>query len=223
MPRRLAVLLSGRGSNLEALVESVHACPAVDARIVGVCSNRPGARGLEVARRAGISTACVDHRDYADRTAFETALGAALDRFEADLLVLAGFMRVLTPAFVRRYSPSMLNIHPSLLPDLPGLDTHARALERGDAEAGASVHVVTPEVDGGPVVARVRVTVARNDTPEELAARVLAAEHLLYPVVLSWEAAGRLQLGTDAVRLDETVLPATGVDFRLRDEELEPC
>ncbi|MEE4298013.1 MAG: phosphoribosylglycinamide formyltransferase [Pseudomonadales bacterium] len=223
MPRRLAVLLSGRGSNLEALVESVHECPAVDARIVGVCSNRPRAPGLEIARAAGIASTCVDHRAYADRSAFEADLGAALDRFEPDLLVLAGFMRVLTPAFVRRYSPRMLNIHPSLLPDLPGLHTHARALERGDPEAGASVHVVTPEVDGGPVVARVRVPVAADDTPERLEARVRAAEHRLYPAVLAWEAAGRLQLGTEAVRLDEALLPATGIDFRLRDEVLEPC
>lgn len=223
MPRRLAVLLSGRGSNLEALVDRIHACPSVEASIVGVCSNRPEARGLEIARGAGIATACVDHRDFGDRVAFESALATALDRFEADLLVLAGFMRVLTPAFVERYSPRMLNIHPSLLPDLPGLHTHARAIERGDAEAGASVHVVTPEVDGGPVIARVRVPVAEDDTPEHLAVRVRAAEHRLYSAVLAWEAAGRLQLAQDTVRLDGRVLPATGVDFRLRDEELHPC
>lgn len=220
MPRRLAVLLSGRGSNLDALIERVHACPTVDAEVVGVCSNRPDARGLEIARRAGIETSCVDHRAFPDRAAFEGALAEALDAFEAELLVLAGFMRVLSPDFVARYSPRMLNIHPSLLPDLPGLHTHARALERGDAEAGASVHVVTPEVDGGPVIARVRVAVAAGDTAERLEARVLTAEHRLYPAVLAWEAAGRLQLGTQAVRLDDAVLGATGIDFRLRDDEL---
>ena len=223
MARRLAVLLSGRGSNLAALVDRLHRAPETDAHIVGVCANRPDAPGLGIARQAGIATVCVDHRAHGERAAFETALAAAIERLEPDLLVLAGFMRILSAAFVERFSPHMVNIHPSLLPDFPGLDTHARALARGDREAGASVHVVTPEVDGGPVIARVRVPVAPDDTPARLSARVLAAEHRLYPAVLALEAAGRLTLGRRVVRLDGAVLPPTGLDYRVHDEELLPC
>lgn len=223
MARRLVVVLSGRGSNLEAIIDGVHRAEAVDARIVGVCSNRPQAPGLAVAEAAAIATRCVDHRAHPSREAFETALGAALDAFEPDLVLLAGFMRILTPGFVDRYSPHMLNVHPSLLPDFPGLDTHARALERGDPVAGASVHVVTPELDAGPVIARIRVPVRDGDTAERLQTRVLAAEHRLYPAVIAWEAAGRLALGRDGVCLDGRRLPPTGVDFRMRDEVMEPC
>jgi phosphoribosylglycinamide formyltransferase-1 len=223
MARRLAVLVSGRGSNLGALVADVHEAEEVDARIVGVCSNRPGAQALEIAEQAAIPARCVDHRTHASREAFETALGATLDGFAPDLLLLAGFMRILTPPFVERYSPRMLNVHPSLLPDFPGLDTHARAIARGDAEAGASVHVVTPELDAGPVIARIRVPVRDGDTAEQLQARVLAAEHRLYPAVIAWEAAGRLTLGREGVSLDDRVLPPTGIDFRIRDEMMETC
>lgn len=185
------------------------------AEVVGVVSNRPQAGGLGHARNAGIEACCVDHRVFADRPAFETALSAELDRLRPDLVVLAGFMRILTPAFVSRYSPHLLNIHPSLLPELRGLDTHARALAAGHRWHGASVHVVIPELDAGPVIAQVAVPVADSDSPATLANRVQQGEHLLYPRVLAWYAHKRLQLAPHNVTLDGQQLPATGRRFRL--------
>lgn len=220
---RIAVLLSGRGSNLEALIERIHRQAAVPAEIVGVVANRPGAGGLERARAAGITAACVDHRAFSGREAFETALATTLEALEPDLLLLAGFMRILTPGFVQRFSPRMLNIHPSLLPDFPGLDTHARALARGDAEAGASVHVVTPELDSGPVLARVRVPVEPGDDPARLEARVRSAEHLLYPAVTAWVASGRIELDARTPRLEGRPLPPRGIDHRVEGGRLTPC
>lgn len=220
---RIAVLLSGRGSNLDALIQQVHRADDVPARIVGVVANRPGAGGLARARAAGITSACVDHRAFSGREAFEAVLATTLEALEPDLLLLAGFMRILTPGFVERFSPRMLNIHPSLLPDFPGLDTHARALQRGDAEAGASVHVVTPELDSGPVLARVRVPVEPDDDPQRLEARVRAAEHLLYPAVTAWVASGRLELDARTPRLDGRPLPPQGIDHRVEEGRLRPC
>lgn len=200
-PLRLAVLISGRGSNLKAILDAI-AAGRLAARVVLVLSNRPGAAGLDLAATAGLTTALVDHRQYPDRPAFEQALVTALDAAEADLLVLAGFMRVLTADFVRRYRGRLINIHPSLLPAFAGLDTHARALAAGVTEHGASVHFVTAAVDGGPLIAQTRVPVRGDDTPDTLAARVLQVEHWLYPQVISWYAAGRLALDGDAVLLD---------------------
>lgn len=216
MSCRVVVLLSGRGSNLQALLDHI-AQHDIDAEVVGVISNRPGAGGLAIAHEAGVSTACLDHREHADRASFERVLSTTIDAFEPDLLLLAGFMRVLTPAFVRHYRARMLNIHPSLLPDHRGLDTHAKALARGDRSHGASVHVVTPELDAGPVIAQILVPVLAEDDPESLAARVQQGEHLLYPTVLTWYANGRLELSDEAVRLDREVLPATGMRFALDD------
>lgn len=204
---RLAVLLSGRGSNLGAILDAAHA-GSLGCIPVLVVSNRPDAGGLERAAAAGIPTALVDHRRYADRAAFEAALGAVLDDAGVDLVALAGFMRVLTAPFVARYPGRLVNIHPSLLPAYPGLDTHARALAAGDAWHGASVHYVTAEVDGGPVIAQVRVPVRPGDTPPVLAARVLRSEHRLYPAVLAWLAAGRVVLRDGRVWMDGAPLPA---------------
>lgn len=198
---RLAVLISGRGSNLKAILDAI-AAGRLAARVVLVLSNRPGAVGLDLAATAGLTTVLVDHRQYPDRPAFEQALVTALDAAQADLLVLAGFMRVLTADFVQRYRGRLINIHPSLLPAFTGLDTHARALAAGVAEHGASVHFVTAAVDGGPLIAQARVPVRGDDTPDTLAARVLRVEHWLYPRVISWYAAGRLALDGDAVLLD---------------------
>lgn len=220
---RIVVLLSGRGSNLAALIDGVHARPDVAAEIVGVVSNRPGAAGLEHASAAGITAACIDHRACSDRETFERSLGAAILALEPDLLLLAGFMRILSADFVRRFSPRMLNVHPSLLPEFPGLDTHARALARGDREAGASIHVVTPELDSGPVLAQVRVPIAADDDARSLAARVLIGEHLLYPEVTRWIAEGRLCPDTTAPQLDGQPLPAGGVCYRLEGDALQPC
>jgi len=187
--KRVAILISGSGSNMVALAESMTGDHP--ARAVLVVWNVPGARGLAKADALGLATATVDHRRFgADRAAFEAALEAALLPHAPDILCLAGFMRILTPAFTSRWAGRMLNIHPSLLPKYPGLHTHARALEAGDAEAGSSVHEVTADLDAGPVLGQARVPVLPGDTPDSLAARVLEAEHRLYPAVLARFAAG---------------------------------
>lgn len=181
--KRVAILISGGGSNMVRLVESMTGDHP--ARPVLVLSNNPEAGGLERARAMGVATAVVDHRPFGrDRAAFEAALSVPLEEARPDILCLAGFMRILTPDFVRRWQGRMLNIHPSLLPKYPGLHTHARAIEAGDTEAGASVHLVTPELDAGPILGQARVPVLPGDTPDDLAARVLVAEHRLYPQVL---------------------------------------
>ncbi len=180
--KRVAILISGGGSNMETLVRSM--TPDHPARPVLVVSNVPGAGGLAKAAAAGVPTAVVDHRGHADRAAFEAALQSVLEPARPDIICLAGFMRILTPGFVRRWEGRMLNIHPSLLPKYPGLHTHARALEAGDAEAGCTVHLVTPDLDAGPILGQARVPVLPGDSEETLAARVLNQEHLLYPAVL---------------------------------------
>jgi phosphoribosylglycinamide formyltransferase 1 len=186
---RVAILISGGGSNMVKLVESMR--DDHPARPVLVLSNVPGAGGLAKADAMGIPTAVVDHRQFrGDRAGFERALEAVLDEVRPDILCLAGFMRILTRDFVDRHSGRILNIHPSLLPRYPGLDTHARAIAAGDAEAGCSVHEVTGDLDAGPVLGQARVAVLPDDTPETLAARVLEKEHLLYPAVLRRFAAG---------------------------------
>ena len=189
MSLRVAILISGGGSNMARLVDSMTGDHP--ARPVLVLSNVPGVAGLDRARERGVPTAVVDHRAHrGDRAGFEAALEAALAEARADLICLAGFMRILTPAFVARHAGRILNIHPSLLPKYPGLDTHARALAAGDAEAGCSVHEVTGELDAGPLLGQARVPVLPGDTPEALAARVLEAEHRLYPAVLRRVAGG---------------------------------
>ncbi|MDD9745622.1 MULTISPECIES: phosphoribosylglycinamide formyltransferase [Marinovum] len=183
MSLRVAILISGGGSNMVTLVDSMTGDHP--ARPCLVLSNRPDAGGLDKARARGIEVAVVDHRPFGkDRAGFETELQAALEAARPDILCLAGFMRVLTAEFVTRWQGRMLNIHPSLLPKYKGLDTHARALAAGDAEAGCSVHLVTPELDDGPVLGQTEVRIAPDDTPESLAARVLVEEHRLYPAVL---------------------------------------
>ena len=181
--KRVAILISGSGSNMVALAESM--VGDHPARPVLVLSNLPGAGGLAKAAALGIPTAVIDHRDYkGDRARFEAALTEALETAAPEVICLAGFMRILTPAFTRAWAGRVLNIHPSLLPAYPGLNTHARALAAGDTEAGCSVHEVTEELDGGPVLGQARVPVHAGDTPDSLAARVLVQEHRLYPAVL---------------------------------------
>lgn len=190
MRKRVAILISGSGSNMVRLVEDM-ADPAHPACPVLVLANDPAAGGLEKARALGVAAAVVDHRPFkGDRAAFEAAIQAELDRVEPDILCLAGFMRVLTGDFVRRWEGRMLNIHPSLLPKYRGLHTHARALEAGERAHGCTVHEVTAELDDGPILGQARVPVEPGDTPETLAARVLAQEHRLYPAVLRRFAAG---------------------------------
>ena len=189
--KRVAILISGRGSNMVALIEAAKA-EDYPAAIVLVVSNRPDAAGLARAREAGIETAIVDHRQFGeDREAFERALDAQLQQHRIDLVCLAGFMRLLTPGFVRRWSGRMLNIHPALLPQFKGLHTHRRALEAGVKRHGATVHFVVPEMDSGPIVAQESVPVLEGDTEETLAQRVLEVEHRIYPQALRLVAEGR--------------------------------
>lgn len=189
--KNIVILISGRGSNMMAITEAC-AAEGWNARIAAVISNKPDAAGLADAARRGITTAVVDHRAHADRAAFDAALAEAIDAFAPDLVVLAGFMRILSAEFVNRYAGRMLNIHPSLLPAFSGLHTHRRAIAAGCKLAGATVHVVTPELDHGPIVAQAAVPVLEGDTEETLAARVTAAEHILYPRVVRWWVDGEL-------------------------------
>ncbi len=183
---RLAILISGRGANMEAIVRAARD-PAYPAEVALVVSNRADAPGLARAEALGVPTAVVPHRAFAGREAFEAALLSVLEAHRVEAVALAGFMRVLTAGFVRRFEGRMVNIHPSLLPLYPGLDTHARALAAGDREAGATVHLVTAELDSGPILAQVRVPVLPGDTAETLAARVHAAELALYPgAIADW-------------------------------------
>ncbi len=201
----VVVLISGAGSNLQALIDAIaHESLPVDIR--AVISNRPQAEGLTRARQAGITTHILEHGDYPNRDGFDAALMKIIDACRPGLVMLAGFMRILTRCFVEHYNGRLLNIHPSLLPDFPGLATHRRVMETGRTEHGASVHFVTPEVDGGPVILQARVPVLPGDTPERLAARVLAQEHIIYPLVLRWFAQGRLFLHDNQVILDTVAL-----------------
>jgi phosphoribosylglycinamide formyltransferase-1 len=201
---RVAVLISGSGSNLQALIDAQADAPY---RIVAVISNVADAFGLERARRAGIPAEVLRHRAYADRAAYDQALGDLIDRYEPGLVVLAGFMRILTPGFVARYAGRMMNIHPSLLPKFRGLHTHQRALDAGESVHGASVHFVTDELDGGPLIVQARIPVLPGDDAETLAARVLTREHRIYPLAVRWFAEGRLGLDPQGrPRLDAQVL-----------------
>ena len=187
--KSVVILISGRGSNMRSIVEA-----GLAADIRAVISNRPDAAGLDYARERGIATAVVDHRNYPDRAHFDRALAAEIDRHAPDLVVLAGFMRILTPEFVDHYSGRMINIHPSLLPAFTGLHTHRRAIEAGCRVAGVTVHFVTGELDGGPIIAQAAVPVLAGDDENTLAARVLKQEHVLYPQVVRWFVDGRLSL-----------------------------
>jgi len=194
--KRIVILISGRGSNMEALLDA-----RLPAEVAAVVSNAPDARGLEIARAHGVSTAVVDHRAFPNRPAFDEALSAALDKYQPDVLVLAGFMRILTDGFVQRYTGRLLNIHPSLLPAFPGLHTHARALAAGVRIHGCTVHFVTPTLDHGPIVAQAAVTVLPGDTEHALAARVLAQEHRIYPQAVRWFCEDRLKLAPEGTVL----------------------
>ncbi|MGE0671808.1 MAG: phosphoribosylglycinamide formyltransferase [Methylibium sp.] len=196
--KRIVILISGRGSNMEAIVEAC-AAQAWPARIAAVISNRADAAGLDYAAARGIATAVVEHRTYADREGFDAALAQAIDAHAPDVVVLAGFMRILTAGFVQRYAGRLLNIHPSLLPAFTGLHTHQRAIEAGCKLAGATVHYVTAELDHGPIVAQAAVPVLPDDTEQTLAARVLASEHRLYPMAVRWAVEGALQVDANGV------------------------
>ncbi|GAC1370921.1 MAG: phosphoribosylglycinamide formyltransferase [Aquirhabdus sp.] len=198
---RIVVLVSGDGSNLQALIDSCHS-GRIRAQIVGVISNVPDAYALERARLANIPTQVIDHREYADRASFEVEVTRVIQEWKAELIVLAGFMRVLTPGFVNRYSGQMINIHPSLLPAYRGLNTHARVLATGDHLHGCSIHFVTSDLDAGAVIAQAVTNVLPTDDLPTLTKKVRALEHHLYPLVVSWIAAGRIALLGNKVYLD---------------------
>jgi phosphoribosylglycinamide formyltransferase-1 len=196
----LVVLVSGSGSNLQAIIDQ--ATQDLPVEIRAVISNRQDAYGLERARKAGIETRVLDHKPYPDRESYDQALIQLIDEFQPRAVALAGFMRILSAGFVHHYRGRLFNIHPSLLPKYRGLHTHRKALEAGDKTHGASVHFVTEELDGGPLVLQVRVPVEEGDTEESLGARVLTQEHVIYPQVLRWFAEGRIQMGDDHLVMD---------------------
>ncbi|MFA7604779.1 MAG: phosphoribosylglycinamide formyltransferase [Novosphingobium sp.] len=204
------ILISGTGSNMEALIRA-SAAGELDGRVVAVFSNRPDAGGLAIAAKAGIATEVINHRDFADRETFDAALAERIEAHQPDLVILAGFMRILTASFVRRFRGRLMNIHPSLLPKYPGLDTHQRAIDAGDSEAGATVHFVTEELDGGPAIVQGRVAILADDTAASLASRVLAIEHRLYPYAVQLFCSGRLTMNERGAVLDGQQLPETGV------------
>lgn len=189
---KLVVLISGRGSNLNAILDA-----ALPVEIAAVISNRPTADGLVLAQSHGIATHVLDHTQYSNRADFDAALMTLIDGYQPDGVVLAGYMRILTDAFVEHYSKRMINIHPSLLPSFPGIHTHARALAEGVRVHGCTVHFVTPQLDHGPIIVQAAVPVRTDDTPDSLAARVLAAEHQVLPQAIRWWAAGRLVVQND--------------------------
>jgi len=201
--KNIVILISGRGSNMEAIVRAQQA-EAWPARIAAVISNKPDAKGLEFAQRHGIPTAVVPNKEYPSRDAFDAALQATIDRFEPDLVVLAGFMRILTAPFVEHYAGRMLNIHPSLLPLFPGLHTHRQALDAGVEEHGATVHFVTAELDHGPAVIQARIPVLPGDTEDSLAERLLAEEHVIYPQAVRLFIEDRLSIEGGEVRIAAT-------------------
>jgi phosphoribosylglycinamide formyltransferase-1 len=191
--KNIVILISGRGSNMEAIVQACQA-EGWPARVAAVVSNRADASGLAFAAAHGITTAVLDHKAFADREAFDTALAQLVDAYLPDVVVLAGFMRILTEGFVRHYEGRLLNVHPSLLPAFPGLHTHQRAIDAGCQLAGATVHFVTPELDHGPIVAQAAVPVLPDDTAATLSARVLKMEHQVYPRAVRWFVSGELRL-----------------------------
>ena len=198
--KAIVILISGRGSNMASLLQAV-ADGSLPVRVAAVLSNRPDAEGLKTAAAAGIATRVLDHRSFANREDFDSALAAAIDAFAPDLVVLAGFMRILSDGFVSHFAGRLINIHPSLLPSFPGLHTHQRALDEGVRVHGCTVHFVTPALDHGPIIVQAAVPVLDGDDAARLAARVLAQEHRIYPQAVRWFAEGRLQLAAGRVVL----------------------
>jgi phosphoribosylglycinamide formyltransferase-1 len=200
--RNIVILISGRGSNMQAIVHAAQA-ERWPAKVVAVISNRADAEGLQFAQQHGIAQAVIANKAYPTREEFDAALQAEIDKYQPDLLVLAGFMRILTPSFVEHYAGRMLNIHPSLLPKFPGLHTHRQALEAGESKHGASVHFVTAELDHGPVVCQAEVPVLAGDTEESLSQRVLEQEHVIYPRAVRWFVEGKLKIEDGTVHIAE--------------------
>ncbi|HVV68300.1 MAG TPA: phosphoribosylglycinamide formyltransferase [Gammaproteobacteria bacterium] len=210
-PLRLAILISGNGSNLQAIIDAIAA--GLPAKISVVISNQEQAFGLVRAARAGIPVKILSHKAFPDRTSYDAALQSCLDEYQPELIILAGFMRILSDEFVRHFHPRLLNIHPSLLPKYPGLNTHQQALANGDSTHGVTVHIVTPEVDAGPIIAQAATRITLEDTTDSLKAKVQQLEHQIYPEVIRLYAEGRLQLHDNGVSLDGQLLPVQGGQF----------
>lgn len=206
---RILVLISGSGSNLQTILDSC-AGGKIAGEVVGVISNKADAYGLVRAEEAGVATSILAQQQFASREAYDAALLALMQEYRPDLVVLAGFMRILSPALVQHFAGRMLNIHPSLLPKYQGLHTHQRAIDAGDAEHGASVHFVTEELDGGPVILQARVPIFEGDDAGDVAARVQAQEHSIYPLVVQWFCEGRLRMQEGKALLDGAVLEPAG-------------
>ena len=196
MKLSLVILISGNGSNLQAIIDAIES-DTLDAKIKAVISNRADAFGLERAAKHNIQPIVIDHKQFSDRRSFDIELEKSIEQLKPNLVVMAGFMRILSPEFVRHFAGRLINIHPSLLPKYRGLNTHARVLEAGDSEHGVSIHFVTEELDGGPLIAQEKIPVLPNDTPESLEERIHQLEHRLYPAVLQRFASGELQLHQD--------------------------
>ncbi|MTD37760.1 phosphoribosylglycinamide formyltransferase [Erwinia sp. CPCC 100877] len=207
--KKIVVLISGNGSNLQAIIEACQQ-QRIDGTIEAVFSNKADAYGLMRARAAGIRACVLSPGDYPNREAFDNALMTQIDEHAPDLVVLAGYMRILSPAFVAHYRGRLINIHPSLLPKYPGLHTHRQALDNGDREHGTSVHFVTEELDGGPVILQAKVPIFDGDDEETVIARVQHQEHAIYPLVIGWFMAGRLAMRDNAAWLDDRPLPSQG-------------
>ena len=208
----IVVLISGSGSNLQAIMDEL--TDHTGAHICAVVSNRADAYGLVRAEQAGIAQHVLNHKDFTDRLAFDNALVQVIDQHQPDLVVLAGFMRILTPEFTRHYAHRLLNIHPSLLPKHKGLNTHQRAIDAGDQKHGCSVHFVTEELDGGPVVIQAALPIEADDNAEHLAQKVHALEHQIYPLAVRWFAEGRLRIGEHGALLDKQPLASSGFQFQ---------
>ena len=213
-PKRLVILVSGGGSNLQSLIDGC-AGDKINATVAAVISNNPNAGGLERAAKAGIPNLAIDHRAFNSRETFDQALSELIDSFSPDLVILAGFMRILTAEFVDHYLGRMMNIHPSLLPAYPGLNTHQRAIEAGDKKAGATVHFVTPELDGGPPIIQAQANIDATDNKETLAAKVLTYEHKIYPEAVNCFCNNRLVMQDNQVRLDKKPVPESGIIYNL--------
>ncbi len=209
---RIVVLISGKGSNLQSMIDAVQ-MRVVDGEIVAVISNNPDAQGLQKAEKVGIPTHVVNHREFPDRESFDASLAEVIEQYQPNLVLLCGFMRILTPDFVAKFEGRMMNIHPSLLPKYPGLHTHQRALDAGDDVAGATVHFVTSELDGGPAIIHAEVPILEDDTAEALAERVFEQEHLIYPMAVRWYCQGRIGLKDGRAFMFGRPLPPRGHPF----------
>lgn len=209
MKKRIIVLVSGNGSNLQAII---NACQnnLINGKIVAVISNKPDVYSLMRAKQANIPSHVINHKEFASREAFDHQLQLQIEQYQPDLIVLAGYMRILTPHFVQHYSGKMLNIHPSLLPKYPGLNTHRRAMEAGDKEHGTTVHFVTDELDGGPIILQAKVPIFDNDEEQDIVERVLAQEYQIYPLVIKWFCDDRLTMINGRAYLDQTMIPKSG-------------